>query len=65
MGQHCTALITTVKEYERAAVQALLSGSKQLAIKALCLHPLVMSFSLAKGLIDDYISSYPDSVTLR
>lgn len=47
-------LISKVKEYERLAVEAILHQDKQKAIKALMVHPLINSYSIAKALIDDY-----------
>lgn len=51
---HCVQLISTIKAYERKAVEAICSRSEQLAVEALTLHPLVFSYSLAKELLRDY-----------
>lgn len=64
LNNHCANLIRTVKAYERAAVDAILSRSRRKAIEALTLHPLIMSYSLAKGLVDDCVRAYPDDVFL-
>lgn len=64
LNDHCVNLIRTVKAYERAATEAILSCSRSKAIEALTLHPLVMSYSLAKNLVDDCIRAYPDDVCL-
>lgn len=49
-------LIHTVKLYERWAAQAILTKDRALAIKALMVHPLVCSYSLAVRLADSYIT---------
>jgi len=51
-------LIARVKEYERLAVTAILNGDRMLAIKALMVHPLVNSFSLATTLVDEYLQAH-------
>jgi len=49
---HARALITCVKEYERATVQAAVSGTRADAVAALALNPLVHSRPLAETLVD-------------
>ncbi|MEE4409489.1 MULTISPECIES: family 4 glycosyl hydrolase [unclassified Serratia (in: enterobacteria)] len=51
-------LIAQVKEYERLAVAAILEGNRQKAIKALMVHPLVNSYSLAKTLVEEYLQAH-------
>lgn len=51
-------LMKTVKLYEKLSVQAALKKSRTLAVKALMVHPLVNSYSLAKSLVDDYLEAY-------
>lgn len=48
-------LIRRVKNYERLASLALRTKSRTAAVRALTLHPLVNSYSLAKELTDAYI----------
>lgn len=48
-------LIRRVKMYERLASEAIRTGSRQKAVEALTLHPLVNSYSLASALIDEYL----------
>ena len=48
-------LIRRVKIYERLASKAIREKSKQAAVEALTLHPLVNSYSLATQLIDEYL----------
>lgn len=48
-------IIRRVKMYERLASKAIREKSKEAAVQALTLHPLVNSYSLAKELVDEYI----------
>ncbi len=54
------ALILQVRAAERAAIDAALSGSRQLAIKALALNPLVPSVEVATRILDGYIAGQPE-----
>lgn len=53
-------LMKSVKLFERLTVEAVSKKSKKLAIKALSVHPLVHSYSLAKDLVNDYLEAYRD-----
>jgi 6-phospho-beta-glucosidase len=53
-------LIVSVRAAERAAIDAALSGSRRLAIKALALHPLVPSVEMATRILDGYIARQPE-----
>lgn len=53
-------LIRRVKIYERLASQAIREKSKQKAVEALTLHPLVNSYSLASELVEKYIELNKD-----
>ena len=53
-------LILQVRASERAAIDAALSGSRQLAIRALALHPLVPSVEMATSILDGYIAHQPE-----
>lgn len=53
-------LMKQVKEYERLTIEAAVSGSYQLALKALALHPLVPTYKVAKCILDDYIEAHGD-----
>ncbi|MGN1202271.1 MAG: 6-phospho-beta-glucosidase [Eubacterium sp.] len=48
-------IIRRVKIYERLASEAIRSKSKQRAVEALTMHPLVNSYSLAKELTEKYL----------
>ncbi|MCR5041462.1 MAG: 6-phospho-beta-glucosidase [Clostridia bacterium] len=53
-------LIRRVKIYERLASEAIRTKSRRRAVEALTLHPLVASYSLANGLIDEYLELNKD-----
>jgi 6-phospho-beta-glucosidase len=55
-------LILSVRAAERAAIEAALSGSRAMAIKALALHPLVPSVEVAGRILDSYIAGQPSLV---
>jgi len=55
-------LIKTIKSFEKYTIDAIKKKDRKLAIKALTIHPLVNSYSLAKQLVDDYIEIYKDYV---
>jgi 6-phospho-beta-glucosidase len=52
-------LIHSVKHYERLASRAILGKDRDLAIDALVAHPLVLSYSRAEPLVDDFLAAYP------
>ncbi|HLO35562.1 MAG TPA: hypothetical protein VK194_05750, partial [Candidatus Deferrimicrobium sp.] len=54
-------LILSVRAAERVAIDAALSGSRALAIKALALHPLVPSVTVAERILDGYLAGQPAS----
>ena len=53
-------LIRRVKIYERLASKAIREKSRQAAVEALTMHPLVNSYSLAKKLISEYLELNKD-----
>ncbi|HEX3049750.1 MAG TPA: hypothetical protein VHP83_03770 [Aggregatilineaceae bacterium] len=55
-------LMRTVKQYERLAVEAALTRSRQTAIMALAAHPLVLSYSLAETLVDEYLAAHAEYI---
>jgi 6-phospho-beta-glucosidase len=55
---HALGLMKQVKEYERLTIQAAVEGSYDLALKALTLHPLVPSLSIARSILDDYCQQH-------
>jgi 6-phospho-beta-glucosidase len=56
---HARALIETIKSVERATIEAALTGSTALAVKALALHPLVPSVTAAREIFADYRQRLP------
>jgi 6-phospho-beta-glucosidase len=56
---HAGALISLMKDVERTTIDAALTGSRTLAIKALALHPLVPSVSKARAIFDGYRERLP------
>jgi 6-phospho-beta-glucosidase len=55
---HALGLMKQVKEYERLTIQAAVEGSYDLALKALTLHPLVPSLSVARSILNDYCGQH-------
>jgi 6-phospho-beta-glucosidase len=56
---HAGALVTLMKEVERTTIDAALTGSRELAVKALALHPLVPSVAIARTIFDGYRERLP------
>ena len=56
---HAGAHVALMKEVERTAIDAALTGSRELAVKALALHPLVPSVSTARAIFDGYRERLP------
>jgi 6-phospho-beta-glucosidase len=48
-----------MKDIERITIDAALTGSRKLAIKALALHPLVPSVNVATDIFDGYRARLP------
>jgi len=51
---HARALIETIKEVERLTIRAAVTRSRNLAVKALALHPLVPSVNTARRIFEAY-----------
>jgi 6-phospho-beta-glucosidase len=51
-------LIRSVKRYERLTVEAVMSHSRFKAVMALMAHPLVLSYSRAQVLVDEYLKAH-------
>ena len=56
---HAAALVSTMKDVERTTIEAALTRSREKAIKALALHPLVPSVATARQIFDDYRARQP------
>ena len=53
------ALVEPMKDVERTTIDAALTGSRSLAVKALALHPLVPSVTVAREIFDGYRARLP------
>ncbi|MBA8879704.1 6-phospho-beta-glucosidase [Phyllobacterium myrsinacearum] len=51
-------LVQNVKRYERLAVKAIRERSRDVAVEALMAHPLVLSYSRAVPLVDEYLAAH-------
>jgi 6-phospho-beta-glucosidase len=51
-------LVRNVKQYERLTVEAIAKRSRAIAVQALMAHPLVLSYSRAKPLVDEYLAAH-------
>jgi 6-phospho-beta-glucosidase len=51
---HCRGWIQQVKAYERLTLEAVQTGSHDVAVLALALHPLVSDYATARAIVDDY-----------
>ncbi|MCU0483052.1 MAG: 6-phospho-beta-glucosidase [Chloroflexi bacterium] len=56
---HARALMEAVKDVERMAIGAALARSPDLAVKAIALHPLVPSVSVARRIFAAYARQHP------
>jgi 6-phospho-beta-glucosidase len=57
---HALGLVTAVKAVERATIEAATTGSREAALRAFALHPLVDSVSVARRLLDGYVAAHPE-----
>jgi 6-phospho-beta-glucosidase len=53
-------LMETVKEVERMTIRAALEGSRELAVEALALHPVVPSVDVARQIFDAYADRHAE-----
>ncbi|WP_103543267.1 6-phospho-beta-glucosidase [Streptomyces sp. SM1] len=56
---HATGLVCAVKAVEHEVLAAARSGSRETAVKAFALHPLVDSVNVARRLVDGYTAAHP------
>jgi 6-phospho-beta-glucosidase len=61
---HARALVESIKEVERLTIRAALTGSRELAVEALALHPLVPSVNTARRIFDAYAGSHAELAEL-
>jgi 6-phospho-beta-glucosidase len=62
---HALGLVTAVKAVERAVLEAATTGSRPAALRALALHPLVDSVTVARRLLERYEADFPQLGYLR
>ncbi|MFJ3924722.1 6-phospho-beta-glucosidase [Streptomyces sp. NPDC090022] len=62
---HAVGLVTSVKAVEREVLAAAASGSRDAAVKAFALHPLVDSVAVARRLLERYGREHPGLAYLR
>jgi 6-phospho-beta-glucosidase len=60
LDPHASGLVSTMKAVERSTIEAALSGSYATATKALALHPLVGSVTVARGVLDAELAALPE-----
>jgi 6-phospho-beta-glucosidase len=60
LSMHAQGLVTAVKDVERTAIEAARSGSRNLAVRALAVHPLVGSVPTARQILDAQLDGLPE-----
>ena len=65
LPSHAAGLVFAAKAVERDVIEAAARGSRELAVRALALHPLVDSVSVARRLFDAYREAIPELGYLR
>jgi 6-phospho-beta-glucosidase len=65
LADHALALVTSVKAVERAVLEAATTGSRPAALRALAVHPLVDSVTVAQRLLERYETDFPQLGYLR
>ncbi len=55
---HCMGLIQQVKEYEHLTIEAAVENSYHKALLALTIHPLIRDYSIARSILDEYITRH-------
>ncbi|KAB2341114.1 6-phospho-beta-glucosidase [Actinomadura rudentiformis] len=65
LPDHALGLVVSVKAVERAVLEAATTGSRAAALRALAIHPLVDSVTVARRLLERYESEFPQLGYLR
>ncbi|MFI0452987.1 6-phospho-beta-glucosidase [Actinomadura sp. 6N118] len=65
LPDHALGLVASVKAVERAVLEAATTGSRQAALRAMAIHPLVDSVTVARRLLERYESEFPQLGYLR
>ncbi len=58
-------LVINAKYVERATIEAAVTASRSTGVRALALHPLIDSVTVARALLDDAVESFPELAYLR
>ncbi|MDN3352040.1 6-phospho-beta-glucosidase [Actinomadura sp. DC4] len=59
LADHALGLVTSVKAVERAVLEAATTGSRSAALRALAIHPLVDSVTVARRLLERFETDFP------
>ena len=65
LPDHAMGLVVSVKAVERAVLEAATTGSRAAALRALAIHPLVDSVTVARRLLERYETDHPQLGYLR
>jgi 6-phospho-beta-glucosidase len=65
LADHALGLVTSVKAVDRAVLEAATTGSRPAALRALAIHPLVDSVTVARRLLERYEADFPQLGYLR
>jgi 6-phospho-beta-glucosidase len=65
LAGHALGLVTSVKAVERAVLEAATTGSRSAALRALAIHPLVDSVTVAQRLLERFETDFPQLGYLR
>ena len=57
-GKYVQGIMRTIKAYERLAVKAALEGSREDAVRALLLNPLISDYEAAVGCFDEMLTAH-------
>jgi 6-phospho-beta-glucosidase len=60
LDAHSSGLVATMKAVDRLTIEAATSGSYAAATRALALHPLVSSVTVARGILDAQLAALPE-----
>jgi 6-phospho-beta-glucosidase len=60
LSMHAQGLVTAVKDVERTTIEAARSGSRELAVRALTVHPLVGSVPTARRILEAQLDGLPE-----
>jgi 6-phospho-beta-glucosidase len=60
LSMHAQGLVTAVKDVERTTIAAARSGSRDLAVRALAVHPLVGSVPTARRILETELAELPE-----